>query len=116
MDDNNFFSVDKLIEFGMGMAMAQQMVRAMNQSMQSMYVPGSIQSMSPPDAPKVYYVIIDGNQVGPLNEKEVATLVANKSIQKDTLAWMPGMSGWLPVEKVPAILKIIALSPPPVNV
>ncbi len=43
MNDNNFFSVDRLVEFGMGMAMAQQMVNMMNQSMKQMYVPGSIQ-------------------------------------------------------------------------
>ena len=48
MNDNNFFSVDRLVEFGMGMAMAQQMVNMMNKSMQQMYVPGSIQSMPQP--------------------------------------------------------------------
>ena len=45
MDENSFYSVDRLVEFGLGMAMAQQMVQMMNQTMQSMYVPGSIQSM-----------------------------------------------------------------------
>ena len=35
MDNNSFFSVDRLVEFGLGMAMAQQMVGMMNQTMLS---------------------------------------------------------------------------------
>lgn len=118
MNDNNFFSADRLVEFGMGMAMAQQMVNMMNQSMKQMYVPGSIQSMPQPKAqqqPNIIYLGIDGKQVGPLNESEIMTLVNNRRINKDTLAWMPGMPAWKPIEQVPEILKIIALTPPPIN-
>lgn len=118
MNDNNFFSVDRLVEFGMGMAMAQQMVNMMNQSMRQMYVPGSIQSMpqpKPQQQPNIIYLGVDGQQVGPLNESEIITLVNNRRINKDTLAWMPGMPAWKPIEQVPEILKIIALTPPPIN-
>jgi len=118
MNDNNFFSVDRLVEFGMGMAMAQQMVNMMNQSMRQMYVPGSIQSMpqpAPQQQSNVIYLGIDGQQVGPLSESEVMTLVNNRRINKDTLVWMPGMPAWKPIEQVPEILKIIALTPPPIN-
>ena len=119
MNDNNFFSADRLVEFGMGMAMAQQMVKMMNQSMQQMYVPGSIQSMPQPTRPQhqpnIIYLGIDGQQVGPLNESEIIALVNNRRINKDTLAWMPGMPAWKPIEQVPEILKIIALTPPPIN-
>ena len=48
MDDQSFFSIDRLVEFGLGMGIAQQMVGMMNQYMQQMYVPGSIQSMPKP--------------------------------------------------------------------
>ena len=115
MNDQSFFSIDRLVEFGMGMAMAQQMVNMMNQTMQQMYVPGSIQSMPQPAATQqqVYYVAIDGQQVGPLNDSELAKLVSQKRINKDTLAWVPGMPAWMPVEQVPAILKVLALTPPP---
>ena len=34
--DNNFFSMDRLVEFGMGMAMSQQIVQNMNSMMESM--------------------------------------------------------------------------------
>ena len=79
MDNQSFFSIDRLLEFGLGMGMAQQMVGMMNQYMRSMYVPGSIQSMPKP-MPQIYYVAIDGQQVGPLNDSELSQLVIQKKI------------------------------------
>lgn len=114
MNNEDFFSIDRLLEFGLGMGMAQQMINMMNQSMKSMYVPGSIQSMPQPIT-SMYYVAIDGQQIGPLNESELMGLIRDKKVSKDTLSWMPGMSTWLPIEKVPAILKLIALTPPPLK-
>lgn len=115
MNEQSFFSVDRLIEFGLGMGIAQQMVGMMNQYMQSMYVPGSIQSMPKP-MPQTYYVAIDGQQVGPLNDGELSKLITQKRIDKNTLAWVPGMLVWKPIEQVPDILKIVALTPPPLSV
>ena len=115
MNENNFFSIDRLVEFGLGMGVAQQMVNVMNQSLHSMYVPGSIQSMPPP-VQSIYYVALEGKAVGPLNDKELSQLISLKRITKDTLAWVPGMSEWQPIELVPAILKVIALTPPPLNI
>lgn len=114
MDNQSFFSVDRLVEFGLGMGIAQQMVGMMNQYMQSMYVPGSIQSMPTP-MPQMYYVAIDGQQVGPLKDGELILLIHQKKIDKNSLAWVPGMAAWQPVEQIPAILKVIALTPPPLN-
>lgn len=114
MDDNQFFSIDRLVEFGLGMGLAQQMVGMMNQYMQSMYVPGSIQSMPKPMS-QIYYVAINGQQVGPLNDSELSQLILQKKINKDTLAWVPGMLAWKPIEQIPAILKVVALTPPPLN-
>lgn len=115
MDNSSFFSIDRLIEFGLGMGIARQMVGMMNQSMQSMYVPGSIQSM-PTSIAQTYFVAINGQQVGPLNDSELSQLISQKKVTKDTLAWMPGMTGWKPIEQVPAILKLVALTPPPLNI
>lgn len=114
MDDQSFFSVDRLVEFGLGMGIAQQMVGMMNQYMQSMYVPGSIQSM-PNAMLNTYYVALDGQQVGPLSESELSKLISLKKVNKDTLAWMPGMLEWKTIEQIPAILKIVALTPPPLQ-
>lgn len=112
MDENSFFSIDRLVEFGLGMAMAQQMVQVMNQSMKQMYVPGSIQSMPAPSVQTIY-VVMDGQPVGPLSESDFSQLVTHRKVTKDTLAWLPGMPGWKPIEQIPTILKIVALTPPP---
>lgn len=112
MNDNSFYSIDRLVEFGMGMAMAQQMVRMMNETMQTMYVPGSPQNMQAPQSLPIY-VAIDGQPVGPLKEQDFSNLVAQHKVSKDTLAWTPGMANWKPIEEIPSMLQIIALAPPP---
>ena len=117
MDDSHFFSIDRLLEFGLGMGMARQMINMMNESMQSMYVPGSIQSMPSPMAQQqIYYVALDGKPIGPLNDSELSQLISQKKVDKNTLAWLPGMNAWQPIEQIPAVLKIVALTPPPLNV
>ncbi len=113
MDDNSFFSVDRLVEFGLGMAMAQQMVGMMNQTMQTMQMPGRLQRVQ---VEPMFYVVLDNNPVGPLSDKDLAQLVLNHKVTKDTLSWMPGMTTWKPIEQVPAILKVIALTPSPINI
>lgn len=66
--------------------------------------------------PNIYYVAIDGQQVGPLNDSELSQMISQKRINKDTLAWVPGMSVWKPIKQVPAILKVVALTPPPLTI
>lgn len=112
MDDQSCFYIDRLVDFGLGMGVANQMVGIMNQYMRTMDIPGSIQQLQRTVAP-IYYVAIDRQPIGPLNDGEMASLIAQRKVTKDTLAWMPGMMGWQPIEKVPAILKIVALAPPP---
>ena len=112
MNDNSFYSIDRLVEFGMGVAMAQQMVRMMNQTMQSIYVPGSVNTIPAPQ-PLAIYAGIDGHPVGPLSESEFAAMTDKKQITPSTLVWIPGMIGWKPVCEVPVVLQIVATTPPP---
>ena len=115
MDDQSCFYIDRLVDFGLGMGIAHQMVGIMNQYMRTMDIPGSIQQMQQ-RVPDIYYVAIERKQIGPLNDSEMAALIAQKKIDKDTLAWVPGMPAWKPIEQVPAILKVVALTPPPLSV
>lgn len=112
MDNNSFFSIDRLVEFGLGMTMATQMVEMMNKSIKQMYIPGSIDSIQARLFPTIY-VDIDGTATGPLSENEFSKLVTSRKVNNKTLAWMPGLPGWEPIENVPQLLKIIALTPPP---
>ena len=114
--DNGLFSVDRLVEFGLGMAMAQQMVQMFNQSvapmMGSAFGAQSSAAAAQQWQTPVCYVGIEGKPVGPLHEYEVVQFYQNGKITKDSLTWMPGMSNWQRIEETPAILKIIAMVPP----
>lgn len=79
--------------------------------MQTMYVPGLGQTIPQP-MQQTYYVAIDGVPVGPLGDGDLSQLIHQKKVNKDTLAWMPGMQGWQAKENIPAILRIVALTPP----
>lgn len=112
MDNSSFFSIDKLVEFGLGLGIAQQMVNMMNQSMQSMYIPGSYMALS--SLPPYAYAVVGGQQVGPLTASQFNEMVKEGRITKDTLVWAPGMLRWEKLESTPELLKIIAMSPPPI--
>ena len=114
MNDDSFFSLDRLVEFGLEVSIASQMVKMMNDSIQQMYVPGADNNMRRLND-DIFYVIIDGNQVGPLSQVELSQMVANKKLDSSTYVWKPGMTGWKMASEVPEILKLVALTPPAFN-
>ena len=114
MNDESFFSTNRLVEFGMSMAVAQQMVQTMNTAIANMKVPGASNPMPAP-TPQFYYAILDGHQAGPFSEQEISRLVSEKKINKETHIWKPGMPQWQTAENLPEILKLVALTPPPFN-
>jgi hypothetical protein len=118
MNENSFYSVDRLLEFGMSMAVAQQMVKSMNEMMANMHIPGSMNHSQPfeqstPD--NIFYAIIDGKQEGPFSETEFARLIAGKKVVKETYVWKPGMIDWQLAGKIPSVLQIVAITPPKFN-
>jgi hypothetical protein len=115
MDTNDFFSMDKLVEFGMGMAIATQMANSMNQSLRRMEISGSGKVM-PNSADSIYYVVLDDKSEGPFSLTEISRLIAEKKIMKETYVWKPGMSQWDLAENVSEVLRIVALTPPPIPV
>lgn len=112
MDNDNFFSIDRLIEFGLGMAVAQQMVQSMNHALSNTFIPGS---MNPIGAarPLTYFAILEEKQAGPFSEQELARLITEGKISRTTYLWMPGMAAWDRAEHIAEVLKIVALCPPP---
>jgi hypothetical protein len=81
------------------------MVNMMNESMPK--VPSDPQASS-----RLYYAVFEGRQAGPFSETEIARLINDKKIGKETYVWHQGMNEWKPAQEVPEILRIIALSPP----
>lgn len=105
---NNFESIEKLVEFGLSISVAQQMIRMMNTSMQSMYIPG--QMVSTPS--REWYLAEDGKSHGPYSEKEIIKMLNNNEITKDTFVWCAGMSVWKTAQETPEFLKILYQIPP----
>lgn len=113
MSNNNFYSMDKLVEFGMGMAVANQMVNSMNQSLNQMSIPGAGKAMLN-NTETVYYVVMNGKAEGPYSITEVSRLIAEKKVVKETYVWKPGMAQWDLVENIEELLRFVALTPPPI--
>jgi len=116
-DDKSFYSIDRLVEFGMGMAVAQQMVQSMNYTMQNMHIPGAGNPMPQPQKQdRVYYAVLDGKQAGPFSETELVRLINEKKVSKETYVWHIGLREWKTAENVPEILRLVALAPPPLPI
>lgn len=108
----NFYSMDKLVEFGMSAAVARQMALSMNQTLNQMQMPGAGKAMSvSPD--NIYFAVIDGSQSGPYSLTELSRLIAEKEIVKETYVWKPGMPQWELAENVRELLCLVAITPPP---
>lgn len=115
MNEDSFFSIEKLVEFGMSISIASQMAKSMNQSLNQMTIPSTTNVMSPPTE-TFYYAVIEGKQAGPYSLTELSRLIAEKKIVKETYIWKPGMSQWNLVENVNEVLRLVALSPPPIPI
>lgn len=117
MDENSFYSIDRLVEFGLTLGVATQMANSMNASLQAMRIPGARNPMQPnvlaEDQP-LYYVVLDGASMGPLATSELSRLIAEKRVTRETYVWKPGMTDWQLAESVPEVLRLVALTPPPV--
>ncbi|MBE5899780.1 MAG: DUF4339 domain-containing protein [Lachnospiraceae bacterium] len=109
----DFYSMDKLVEFGMGMAIANQMASSMNQTLNQMQIPGAGKSISQTNE-SIYYAVIDGNQAGPYSLTELSRLIGEKKVVKETYIWKPGMEKWEMAENVSEVLHLVALTPPPI--
>lgn len=111
--NTDFYSMDKLVEFGMSMAIANQMASSMNQSLNQMQVPGAGRAM-PTNTDNIYFVVIDGKQSGPYSLTELSRLITEKKIVKETYIWKPGMVQWELAENVSEVLRLVAITPPPI--
>ena len=112
-NESSFYSMDRLVEFGMSIAVAQQMVKTMNETMATMHVPGAGNPMhGPVQRERVYYAVLEGKQAGPFSETEITRLINDKKLSKETYVWHPGLKTWKTAENIPEILRLVALTPP----
>lgn len=112
MDNSDFFSLDKLVEFGMSASIANQMASSMNETLKQMRTPG-VDSPAQIAGETIYFAELDGKPAGPFSITEMSRLISEKRVVRETYVWKPGMPEWVHVENVSEILKLVALTPPP---
>jgi hypothetical protein len=113
-DENNFGSIDRLIEFGMSMAIAQQMVQTMNSAMQNMAVPAFKSTQVDMPRPTEFYALVNDIPQGPFAENQLREHITAGRITQSTMVWMCGMPNWLPAHMVTDVEKLFQFAPPPI--
>lgn len=109
MNNDNFASIDRLVEFGLGISVAQQMTASMNQAIENTRFPG------PAVVSQRYHVMLDDKAAGPFTEDELSRLIGEGKVSKSTYVWRPGMANWQRAEDNAEVLRLVALAPPPFN-
>lgn len=112
MDNDFFYSLDKLVEFGLGTSAAAQMINTMNNSIANMTTPGADNLMLASKDP-IYYVALDSVASGPYSSTELTRLIAEGKVSKETYIWKPGMPKWEYAGGLQDVLKLVAMTPPP---
>jgi methylmalonyl-CoA mutase N-terminal domain/subunit len=106
-DDNNF--LEKIMELGIGISVAQQMPNFLSQCM-----PNNQQASqtTPPQVPveTAYYLVVDNAQAGPFKENDLLLMIKNDLIKPETLVWKTGMAKWMPASQVPEVNKLFLIS------
>lgn len=103
--DNKFSTLEGLMEFGMSMAIAQQMISTMNHCVNNMAIPGV--ALNKPVPPTNYYAVVNNQQIGPMTEDELKNRISAGSITGQTLIWYSGLSGWTMAQNIPSINKFL---------
>jgi len=70
--------------------------------------PGAEARPAPAEDQGVWYVVVDGEQVGPLAEPDIASRVARGEITGDTLVWKDGLADWVKLSTVPELASVPA--------
>jgi membrane protease subunit (stomatin/prohibitin family) len=91
---------------GMGFAMASNFANNFSQNHST---------SSPPPLPKSkkYHLAINNEAKGPFEMSEIEQFVKEKKVDKNTLAWSEGMSGWKKMSEIDELKELFSLVPPP---
>ena len=95
-----FNSIDKLVEFGIGMSMEQQMMNIMNQSMNQMQTPQFKNTDVPIIKDKQSHVVLNDIPQGPLSKNQILTHLNHGDVNDENLIWCDGMNGWSKIKDV----------------
>lgn len=116
----DFSSLDKLVEFGLGLGVATQMMNTMNHTLaQTAYAgtginPGLTATPEPnkcePTPQAGFYIVKDEHVAGPFTESELADLIARSVVTQDTFCWYAGLESWKLANEIPEVNKLLLLN------
>lgn len=83
--------------------------------------PPIIGATPPPPPPPIterelrVFLTANGQVTGPFNKQELQAKIASGELNRTTLIWMEGMSGWQAAATVQAVAPLMVTAPPPVQ-
>jgi membrane protease subunit (stomatin/prohibitin family) len=111
---------------GVGVALGQQVAGSLLNASQpaapapaaspSAAVSPAVETAGPPPLPGAappWYLGVNGQQIGPVAETELAARVAGGELTRQTVVWRQGMAQWVAAADVPEIAALFAAAPPP---
>lgn len=111
MNSSDYNSIDRLMEFGLSLAVAQQMTQSFNSMLKNSCTPQvPFPKNNLPETE--WYYAVDSNIAGPATDREIKTLLVAKKITSKTLMWKSGMENWKPAGQISEILNFIMQLPP----
>lgn len=121
MNEDFYGSIERLVEFGMSMKVADAMMNAMNQTMANMQMPNyqrvnqiNMQSnvAVPPVPQKKFFVGIDNAPIGPLDADELKQKIALGQVTPESLIWCQGLPGWAQAKTLSEVNILFSQVPP----
>lgn len=100
---------------GMGLILAQQMGTMMGQPAPVQSTPVQGGPTAPPPVPQqvLYHYAVNGQTMGPVSFDRLKELFANRTINRDSLIWKPGMAGWSPLQEIEELKGFLGGTLPP---
>ena len=100
---------------GMGLILAQQMGNMMGQAapVQQTAVQGGPTVPPPVPAQVLYHYAVNGQTIGPVTFDRLKELFANRTINRETLIWKPGMSNWSSLQDIEELKGFLGGTTPP---
>jgi hypothetical protein len=59
-----------------------------------------------------YFYLVDGAQQGPVDGEQLRALIADGTINRQTLVWQPGQPEWSAIESIPELAALLPAAPP----
>nr|WP_269328559.1 SPFH domain-containing protein [Kineosporia babensis] len=113
---NNPGGAGDAMGIGLGVGIGQQAAASMYQ--QPAAQPPATAPAAPAGPPPLptaaqWYVAVNGQQLGPLDEAGLQAQVSGRQLTATTLVWRAGLNEWTQASNVPEIARLLPQGPPP---